>query len=45
MEKILGILSLHKKSHKKYISKKVFFICEPFITVTSNTNSAVTMDC
>jgi len=26
-------------------SKKVFFICEPFITVTNNTNSYGTRDC
>jgi len=44
MEKNHGILSLHKKGHKK-CNKEVFFICEPFITVTSNTNSYVTMGC
>jgi len=29
----------------KNIIRKAFFICEPFITVTNNTNSYVTRDC
>jgi len=32
-----------KNDHKNII-RKVFFICEPFITVTNNTNSYVTKD-
>jgi len=44
MEKMHGILSLHKKVIQNII-RKIFFICEPFITVTDNTNSYVTKDC
>jgi len=44
LETIHGILSLYKKIIKNII-RKVFFICEPFITVTNNTNSYLTRDC
>jgi len=37
LEKIHGILSLQKKVIKNIIWK-VFFICEPFIIATNNTN-------